>query len=81
MPEKKEYDLSELMEQNIKSAPSLDLPARKVERFFTPKDGGDLFVFLHMLRKIGGLPTVALTATVTLSYYLVDVNQGVSRTL
>ena len=51
MAEKREYDISDLQEQNIKTAPSLDLPALQVEKFYTPKDGGKLMVFFANVKK------------------------------
>lgn len=43
--------MSEFTEQNIKLAPSLDLPALQVERFYTPKDGGELILLFANVKK------------------------------
>ena len=49
--EKREYSMNDMVEQDIKSAPSLDLPALVTERFYMPRDGGKLMVFFTDVRK------------------------------
>ena len=51
MAEKKEYTMSDMVEHDIKTAPSLDLPALQVEKFYTPKDGGKLMVFFANVKR------------------------------
>ena len=46
-----EYSQSELEEQDRASAPSLDLPSIKVEKFFMPRDGGKYMVFFVNVAK------------------------------
>lgn len=39
------YTMDDLVEQDLKTAPTLDLPAFKTEKVYVPKDGGNLIVF------------------------------------
>ena len=39
------YDMQDFVEQDIETAPSLDLPSIVVERYFRPKDDSEYLVF------------------------------------
>ena len=49
--ELKEYGLDDMEEQDRDTAPSLDLPAFVVEKFFLPKDNGKYMLFLANVKK------------------------------
>lgn len=49
--EKRKYTMSDMKEQDLQSAPSLDLPALCVERFYLPKDGGKMMLFFANVSK------------------------------
>lgn len=45
------YTMDDLVEQDLKTAPTLDLPAFKTEKVYVPKDGGNLIVFFANVKK------------------------------
>lgn len=45
------YTMDDLVEQDLKTAPALDLPAFKTEKVYVPKDGGNLIVFFCKCQK------------------------------
>lgn len=49
--EKRRYGMYEMKEQDLESAPSLDLPALTIEKFYLPKDGGKMMVFFANVKK------------------------------
>lgn len=71
MAENYTYTESDLVIQNIESAPNLDLPAFEIEKFAMPRDGSPLMVFYVNVRKDWlpkeGCPCCGLTDELTLS--------------
>ena len=49
--EERTYTMHDLVEQDLKTAPTLDLPAFKTEKVYVPKDGGNLIVFFVNVKK------------------------------
>ncbi len=49
--EQRTYTMNDLVEQDLKTAPTLDLPAFKTEKVYMPKDGGNLIVFFVNVKK------------------------------
>ncbi len=43
--------MNDMVEQDLTTAPSLDLPAFKIEKFFTPKDNGKFMLFFVNVRQ------------------------------
>lgn len=68
---KKEYRMSDMEEQDLNLAPSLDLPALRIEKWFLPKDGGKLMLIFANVRKDwrpkGGCPICHRKDTIVLS--------------
>ena len=48
---KRIYKIEDLSEQNINTAPSLDIPGLTVEKYYTPRDGGKYMLFLANIKK------------------------------
>ena len=48
---RKVYSLSDMVEQDIKSAPSLDLSGLAVEKWYLPKDNGKFMLILANVKK------------------------------
>lgn len=57
---KRMYDFFDLEEQDLKTAPSLDIPRLVVDKFLMPKDDGNYMLFLahvkNSYRPKGGCP-------------------------
>ncbi len=49
--ELRQYTLDDMQEQDYDSAPSLDLPAFAIEKFFLPKDSGKYMLFFANVKK------------------------------
>lgn len=49
--EQRTYTMNDLVEQDLKTAPTLDLPAFKTEKVYMPQDGGNLIVFFVNVKK------------------------------
>ena len=69
--EKRTYSMNDMREQDLESAPSLDLPALRIEKFFLPKDGGKMMLFFANVKKnwkpADGCPFCHRQDTLTLS--------------
>lgn len=48
---KRIYKIEDLKEQDINTAPSLDIPGLAVEKYYTPRDGGKYMLFLANIKK------------------------------
>lgn len=48
---KRDYRLSDMVEQDLVTAPSLDLPTLAMEKFYMPRDNGKYMLFLMNVKK------------------------------
>ena len=48
---KQTYSMQDLAEQDLNTAPSLDIPGLSVEKFYMPRDNGKYMLFLANVKK------------------------------